>query len=88
MTWVAHGVPHPVGLDTWRTVCNIAPSYRVVVSAQRTHDQSATRCGTIAPHIRAVISAAVHSSAVLWRLSTQFAGHDNAVCLHVYQVPR
>jgi hypothetical protein len=74
MVWPAHGVPHPVGLATWRVVHNVATSCRGITSAICAPVRLAVWCCNV---------ARLYS-----RLSARFTGHDNTVCAHVLDVPR
>jgi hypothetical protein len=88
MVQAANGVPRPVGLATWRAVCSVALSYRVIAFAYCAYKRSAPRHSIVAPCLLAVSCAVAHCSTVLLRLSARFAGHDNAFCPHVLHSPR
>jgi hypothetical protein len=47
MAWAAHGAPRPIGLATWCVVCSVAPSRRIIASANRAHEQSVVQRCTV-----------------------------------------
>jgi hypothetical protein len=50
MVWAAPGVPRPIDPSTRRVAYRLALSYRVVASANPTHERSAVRRSTVAGH--------------------------------------